>query len=514
MQMSPHPTSAQAQLRVLMASSEAHPLIKTGGLADVAASLPAALRELGHDARLIIPAYPRAARHLREPETLCDIKVPGSRCNARILQGYHPDGDLPIYLIDAPEHFCREGNPYTDLSGRDWGDNAERFLLFSRVLAMIAQGIPAVGWRPDVLHANDWQTGLAPAYLRMSGAPNTRSVFTIHNMRYQGLFAAGVLAELELPRHAFGMEGLEFHGQLSMLKAGLSFADRITTVSPTYAEEIRRPEFGYGMEGLLAARGHDTIGVLNGIDEQAWNPASDRYIPAHFTADDLDGKARCKAALQHDLGLEMDADAPLISMVTRLTEQKGVDLVLAALGEMAARGVQLAILGAGDPAYEQHLRTLPVPSERVATRIGYDEALAHRLIAGADMFLMPSRFEPCGLTQMYAMRYGTLPIVRRTGGLADTVRDITSGGASGTGFLFDESTPEALLDAVLRALRLRADEPAWRLAQRRAMQQDFSWTKAAETYRGIYRRLAPFGASDNRTAADEQPEPWLAGEDS
>jgi starch synthase len=302
------------------------------------------------------------------------------------------------------------------------------------------------------------------------------------------------------------MEGMEFHGQLSMLKAGLAFADRITTVSPTYAEEIKLAEFGYGMEGLLYARRRDLTGVLNGIDYDAWSPHCDPHISALYSAADIAGKARCKAALQNELGLASDTNAPLLAMVTRLTEQKGIDLVVAALPRLLAQGAQVAILGAGDAGWEKTLSELPFARERVATRIGYSEPLAHRFIAGADLFLMPSRFEPCGLTQMYAMRYGTLPIVRRTGGLADTVdeaRILANGTVTGTGFLFDAPEPAALLEAASRGLELYADKPSWRLAQRNAMQQDFSWARSAEDYAWIYRVLAPHGEAGSDTMRGE-----------
>lgn len=504
-------------MKVLFAASEAYPLVKTGGLGDVAGALPGALNALGTDVRLILPAYPDVLRKARDITLATDLGETLAGIGATLLSARAPGTGVPLLLIDCPTLYARDGGPYTDAAGNDWPDNHLRFAVLSLVAARVAAGTSGLDWRADVLHANDWQTGLAPAYLRMSGAPNTRSVFTIHNMRYQGMFDAATRDVLELPRLAFTHEGLEFHGRLSMLKAGLAFADRITTVSPTYAEEIRCPEFGYGMEGILSARGHDLSGVLNGIDERAWSPTSDTHIAARFSIDDVDGKARCKADLQHDLGLAEEAATPLLAMVTRLTDQKGVDLVIGAMGELVKRGVQLAILGAGDPGYEHYLRTLPVSPDHIATRIGYSEPLAHRMIAGADLFLMPSRFEPCGLTQMYAMRYGTLPIVRRTGGLADTVQEIVTtanGAASGSGFLFDEPTPEALLGAVGRALDLYGDKSAWRLAQRRAMQQDFSWAKAAEAYDAIYGRLAPLAHERRVKPAVEQPGVGLAGESS
>jgi starch synthase len=396
-------------------------------------------------------------------------------------------------LVHCPALYDRAGGPYADASGADWPDNHLRFATLSMAAAMIAAGSTELNWRADILHANDWQAGLGPAYLRFLGAPNARTVFTIHNMRYQGLFPASALAELQIPRLAFTPEGMEFHGQVSMLKAGLAFADRITTVSPTYAEEIQTAEFGFGMEGLLSARRRDLTGVLNGIDEMAWNPRTDRYLPTYFSSDDVSGKAICKTDLQHELRLEADGAAPLFSMVTRLTEQKGIDLVVPILRDTVSSGAQVAILGAGEAHWEAALRSLDLPASRYAVRIGYDEALAHRMIAGADFFLMPSRFEPCGLTQMYAMRYGTLPVVRRTGGLADTVKEV--GPAGGTGVVFNDATPAAMRNSVNRALDLYADKPTLRLAQSQAMQQDFSWNRAADEYGWIYRVLAPHGVA-------------------
>lgn len=482
-------------MKVLFAASEAYPLIKTGGLADVAGALPLALQALGNDVRLILPAYPKALERARGIEMASELGELLGGHSARLLSAVAAESGLELLLVDCPALFAREGGPYTAPSGGDWPDNHLRFGLLSLAAAKVAVGQAGIDWRPDILHANDWQTGLAPAYIRLAGAPNTRSVFTVHNMQFQGRFGAEVLAELELPRLAFTMEGLEFHGQLSMLKAGLAYSDRITTVSPTYAREIQTAEFGYGMEGLLAARQRDLVGILNGIDEALWDPARDVLLPAHYNAASLGGKAVCKAALQEELGLAAEPDVPLIAMVGRLTEQKGVDLVAAALGQMLELGSQVAVLGAGDPHWERALGELAAGRDRVSARIGYDELLAHRMIAGADMFLMPSRFEPCGLTQMYAMRYGTLPIVRRTGGLADTVSEAGYGSATGTGFLFDAAEVEALMAATRRAIIMYADKPAWRLAQRRAMQQDFSWGRAAEEYGWIYRTLAPHGAT-------------------
>ena len=478
-------------MKILFAASEAFPLVKTGGLADVAGALPAALAAAGSDVRLMLPAYPEVLARARSIEPAATLGPLLGDAPVRLLTARMPDSDLELLLVDSPPLYERAGGPYTDAHGVDWPDNHLRFGVLSLAAAKVAAGTRDVGWRPDILHANDWQTGLAPAYLRFSGAPNTRSVVTIHNMRFQGLFPATALPELQLPALSFTMEGLEFHGQLSMLKAGLAFADRITTVSPTYAEEIQTAEFGYGMEGLLAARRRDLSGVLNGVDYRQWSPATDESLAQRYTAADIAGKATCKSALQHELGLDADPARPLAAMVGRLTEQKGIDLVVSTLPQMMALGVQIAILGSGEAHWEQALTEAAHAHVGVATRIGYDEQLAHRIIAGADLFLMPSRFEPCGLTQMYAMRYGTLPVVRRTGGLADTVREAAGPGGTGTGFLFDAAEPEAFLGALQRGVTMYADKPAWRLAQRAAMQQDFSWDRAADEYLWIYRALAP-----------------------
>ena len=310
----------QDALRVLMASSEAHPLIKTGGLADVAASLPAALRELGQDARLILPAYPRAARQLREPRTLCEMKLSGCRSGVRILSGSHPDHDLPIYLVDAPDHFCREGNPYQDLSGRDWGDNAERFLLFSRAVAQIAQGLPAVGWRPDVLHCNDWQTGLAPALMQDS-PERPATIFTIHNLAYQGLFDRATFDRIGLPPSLWSLSGIEFHQRMSFLKGGIVFSDRINTVSPTYAEEARTPRAGCGLDGLLRQIGSRFSGILNGIDYRDWDPENDPMILQPFGPDSFGLKTENKLDIQRELGLSRNEGAFLLGYVGRLVAQ-------------------------------------------------------------------------------------------------------------------------------------------------------------------------------------------------
>lgn len=500
-------TPTQGGLRVLMASSEAYPLIKTGGLADVAASLPAALRELGHDARLVIPAYPRAVRQLREPRTLCEIKVPGSRPMVRIVEGTLPDRDLPVYLVDAPEHFCREGNPYCDLSGRDWGDNADRFLLFCRVLAQLAQGLPAIGWRPDVLHGNDWQTGLAPALMQGSPA-RPATVFTIHNLAYQGLFDRATFDRLGLSSSLWGIAGIEFHQRMSFIKGGIVYSDRVNTVSPTYAEEVRTPLRGCGLDGLLRQIGPRFSGILNGIDYRDWDPATDPQILQTFDRGTFGLKAENKLVLQREMGLTRNEGAFLLGYVGRLVDQKGVDLIIDILpGLLQDPNVQFVVQADGDQLLEQALQALATAYPRqVSVSIGYDETRAHRIEASCDAFLMPSRFEPCGLNQIYSLRYGTPPIAHRTGGLADTVVHASSqalADGTATGFLFDAPTAPSLRQAIQEALALyRGNPDGWRRLATTGMARDFSWEASARTYQELYeaaiaeRRLAGHESRD------------------
>jgi starch synthase len=484
--------ATETGLRILMATSEAHPLIKTGGLADVTAALPATLRELGHDARLIIPAYPRAVKQIRGLKTLCDLKLGGSHGTVRILSGHLPDSDLPTFLVEAPEHFCREGNPYTDVSGRDWGDNAERFLLFCRAIARIGQGEAGLDWRPNVLHCNDWQTGLVPALVH--GQPDRPVlIFTVHNLSYQGLFERTTFDRLRLPASLWSVHGLEFHQRLSFIKGGLVFSDLVNTVSPTYAEEVKTPRFGCGLDGLLRDLGPRFRGILNGIDYRVWDPAGDSQIPHNYDARSFDLKVENKLVLQRELGLPRGERTFVLGYIGRLVEQKGIDLMLEILPQLLAHpDTQLIMQGAGDPLIEDALlRAAAANPDRVGVFTGYDEGRAHRIEAGADAFLMPSRFEPCGLNQMYSLRYGTVPIVHRTGGLADTVVDtsperIEAGEA--TGFTFDNISPEALWGAVRRALLLyREHRDLWPRLALNGMSQDFSWQASARHYVDLYR---------------------------
>ncbi len=403
-------------LKILFAASEAQPLIKTGGLADVAGSLPVALTHFDHDVRLVLPAYPKAVESSLPLRTVATLRLPGSSENVRVLEGTL-DKKLPLYLVDAPGLFDRSGNPYTDAAGNDWSDNPQRFALFCRAVVTLALDQAGLGWRPDLVHCNDWQTGLVPAMLSDEGS-RPATIFTIHNLAYQGVFE-----QLHLPAKLWTPNGLEFHQKLSFIKGGLAFADWVTAVSPTYAREILTPAFGYGLEGLLQHRIERLQGVLNGIDYHAWDPASDPAIAQHFDVGTFNLKHVNKLKLQQELGLPQSQDAFLLGHIGRLVEQKGVDMILDIVpGLVKQENTQLVLLGSGDPRLEQALREAAAQNpERVAIYIGYDEQLAHRVEAACDCFLMPSRFEPCGLNQLYSLRYGTVPIVHRTGGLADTV---------------------------------------------------------------------------------------------
>ena len=487
-------------MRILFVTTEVYPLVKTGGLADVAGALSAALAEAGEDVRLILPAYPQAMRALLHWRPIGTGDVLGWRIH--LMEGCMPDSGVPVLLVVCPLLFERPGNPYCASTGCDWPDNHERFAVLSRVAASVAvgewgdqrSGWKGEEWKADVVHANDWQTGLVPAYLQQWEKTRARkgpaSVFTIHNMAFQGLFPPYVMRRIGLPLDMFSVKGLEFYGDVSYLKSGLYYSHMLTTVSPTYAHEIQTDQAGHGMQGLLLARAKALVGILNGEDNRVWNPAADPSIHHPFTERQMSGKALDKMSLQRELGLHIRANAPLFGVISRLTEQKGVDLVLGAVSDIMVREGQLVILGAGDRPLEVACLTAAKSYPgKIAVRIGLDEALAHRIQAGSDVLLMPSRFEPCGLSQMYAMRYGTLPVVRRTGGLADTVVDVNDPDDRGTGFLFDAATVTAFLAVIHRAFDLYRNRAAWQSIQSRAMRQDFSWRRSAERYRQLYRKL-------------------------
>lgn len=482
--------------RVLQVAAEVYPWVKTGGLGDVIGALPTALSRAGADVRLLLPGLPALLAAVRDKQLIGSLGAMFGAPQVNVLRGSLALGaGLTAYVIDAPERFGRPGDPYLDPDGRDWPDNHLRFGLLGWVAAQLAMGRIDPHWRAGVLHAHDWHAGLAPAYLRTDPRPDVACVFTIHNLAFQGLFASDVLEPLGLPGSFFSPDGLEFHGKLSFIKAGIRYAEHVTTVSPGYAREIQTPEMGCGLDGLLRARARDLTGILNGVDQAIWNPAADGYLADHYTAADLAGKARLKATLQREFGLDVRPEAIVFAVVSRLTEQKGMDLLLQALPTLRQVGGQLVLLGSGERAIEEALRqAAAADSGGLGVRIGYDEALAHRIIAGADAIVVPSRFEPCGLTQLYGLRYGTLPLVRRVGGLADTVVDASPGSGAperATGFTFDEPTAAALASAFRRVGAAWRDPALWPGLMQRAMAQDFSWENSARSYLDLYRTLLP-----------------------
>jgi len=480
-------------MKTLFVTSEAHPLIKTGGLADVSGALPKALRQLRNDVRLLLPAYPQVKERTGKLRKVTTLKIPGTPEPVTLLSGRVPGTSVPLYLVEAPAYFDRIGNPYTAADGSGWPDNPQRFALFSRVAALVAQDSVGLDWQPEVIHCHDWQSALVPALLSLESR-RPRTVFTIHNLAYQGVFPAALFNELQLPEALWTIEGLEFHGHLSFIKGGIAFADAVTTVSPTYAREICHAAFGYGLEGLLRSRAEHLHGILNGVDYSQWNPHDDPHLAAHYSTERLAGKADCKAALQQEMGLPVAPQTPLLVHIGRLVEQKGVDLILNAIAALPETlDYQIAILGSGERWLEQALLEAErLQPERIAIRIGYDEGLAHRIEAGGDIFLMPSRFEPCGLNQIYSLRYGTVPVVHRVGGLADSVVDAiehTLASGIATGFVFDHPDVFDLQMAIQRALVLYRDQKQWRKLMHSGMAQDFSWVRSARQYAALYRSL-------------------------
>ncbi len=477
-------------MKVLHVAAEAFPLVKTGGLADVMGALPQALAAEGADVRLLLPGLPAILQGVEKQSVVCELGAIFGAGRVTLRRGMLAP-DLPVYLVESPYLYERHGGPYQAPDGSEWADNLQRFALLGWVAAHIAAGELDGSWKPDVMHAHDWHAAMSCAYVAAHPASTTATVFTVHNLAYQGLFDPADFALLNLPARFMAPAALEFHGQFSFMKAGLKFARRVTTVSPNYAREITTAEFGNGLDGVIRARGAEVSGILNGVDADVWDPATDAGIPARYSADALAGKARCKAELQQSLGLRVDARVPLFAVVSRLTPQKGLDLVLGALSSLLADGAQLAVQGTGDAplelAFSKAMANYP---GRVAVRLGYDEAFAHQMIAGADAILVPSRFEPCGLTQLYALRYGTLPVVRRVGGLVDTVADATDEALqrdTATGFMFGAATPEALAGAVSRAVHTFQQAPVWTQVMRRAMAQNFSWVPVAKQYLALYR---------------------------
>ncbi len=476
-------------MRVLHVSTELFPLLKTGGLADVIGALPEAQIAVGTDVRIMLPAFPDVCKGIPKSVLVADIDTFAGKVSLR-YGNYQGKG---IYLIDVPALYERHGSPYHDQFLCSWPDNYKRFALLGWMACEIACGLDSY-WKPDIVHAHDWHAGLACAYLVARGKP-ARSVFTAHNLAYQGLFAAHHIQELQLPTSFFQLHGLEFFGQISFLKAGLFYADHITTVSPTYAREITQAAFSYGMEGLLQTRVNEgrLTGILNGVDHTVWNPATDQLITARYHQKNLGPKKHNKTHLQKIMGLHVIDQAPVFAVVSRLTEQKGLDLILAVLTPLLKQGGQLVVLGMGDIALqEKFLVAAEQYPGQVAVQIDYQEKLSHQVIAGADIILIPSRFEPCGLTQLYGLKYGTLPLVRHTGGLADTVVDCALENLadnSACGFVFYEYSPKALEQAIRRAFVLWHQPKQWHQVQRSAMSLDFSWQLTAESYLFLYQTL-------------------------
>jgi len=480
-------------LRVLHVAVEIYPLVKTGGLADVVAALPPALAARGLDTRVLLPGFPAILNGVSEQKRVIRFGPVFGAAVITLRIGRLPDSGVLAYIIDAPYLYRRDGNPYLGPDGHDWRDNHRRFALLGWVAAHLATGELDRNWQPDVVHAHDWHAGLAPAYIAQNPASHTATVFTIHNLAFRGLFPLDHHGDLGLLISGANQTALEFHGQLSFMKAALVHSKRVNTVSPTYAREICTPEFGWGLEGLLRDRGTDLSGILNGVDYAVWDPGHDPNLPATYSASDLRGKKECKLKLQADLGFAHHAKTPLFAVVSRLTAQKGMDLVLGALPALLAGGGQLVVVGNGESDIEAAFRAAAAAHpDAVSVYLGYDDALAHRVIAGADILLVPSRFEPCGLTQLYALRYGTIPLVRRVGGLADTVIDATPEHLKTrtcNGFVFDDAGSRALAHRIDDALKLYRNPEVWLQIQRRGMEQDFSWGDAAVRYEALYRSI-------------------------
>jgi starch synthase len=480
-------------LKVLSVASEIFPLVKTGGLADVAGALPGALKREGVLVRTLVPAYPAVKAKLAEVSTAGEYTdLFGGP--ARVLAG--AAAGLDLFALDAPHLYDRPGNPYLRPDGLDWPDNARRFAALARVGADI--GLGAIGaFRPEVVHAHDWQAALTPAYLHFASGLRPATVVTIHNLAFQGHFPLSAFWELGLPERALTIDGVEYFGGVGYLKAGLRLADRITTVSPTYAREITTPEFGMALDGLLRSRASALHGILNGIDDVVWNPAADPAVPQNYSALRIDMRARNKTALQSKLGLTPSADRPLFAVVSRLSDQKGLDLMLPALPQLVAKGGQFALLGSGERALEEGFADAAAnQAGSIGCVFGYDERLAHLLQAGADFVVVPSRFEPCGLTQLCALRYGATPIVSRVGGLADTVIDAneaaTAAGVA-TGLQFSPTSVEALSSALDRAFELFQDGATVRRMRLNGMRADVSWRGPAQRYAALYRSVAGAG---------------------
>ncbi len=475
-------------LKVLFATPECAPLVKTGGLGDVSAALPPALLAEGLDVRVLLPGYPQVLDATPGAKELARFDVLGYRL--RLLEARLPTG-VPLLVLECASLFRRAGGPYQDDHGEDWKDNAVRFGVLGNAAAILGTRASPLDWRPDVVHCNDWPTAWAPLYLRFSPAPRAASVVTIHNLAFQGLFPYSDIEPLKIPAAARGTDGVEFYGKASFLKGGIVYADAVTTVSPTYAREIQTKALGFGLEDVLRPRRASLHGVLNGIDTDTWNPETDPHLAARYGARSLERKLENKRRLRERMAIAGGDDTPLLGTVSRITHQKGMDVLAEALPQLVALGAQVVVIGTGDRDMVARLKAQQAKDPaNVGVFIGFDEAMAHLLEGGADAFLMPSRFEPCGMNQMYSQRYGTPPIASATGGLVDTIFDAGHGNlGDATGFLIHEPTVPALLDGVRRALGAYRDGAQWRRLQANGMARDFGWGPAARAYVEIYRGI-------------------------
>jgi starch synthase len=487
-------------LSILFVSSEVVPFAKTGGLADVSGALPQVIREMGHDIRIIIPKYLAVSdrrfkihdikRLTDMPITVGDRQLPASVKSSFLT---NIKTKVQVYFVSNDEMFNRPDLYIDPATKQGWPDNDERFIFFCR---SVIETLLRLGWKPDILHLNDWQSGLIAALIRTEYAKeplfkNTKIVFTVHNAAYQGVFPKESFAKTGLPSSAFSADGVEFHGNINFMKAGLMYADVITTVSDTYAKEVRAgADFGYGLEGVFKKKSKIMHGILNGMDTAVWNPSADTMIPFKYNAEDLSGKLENKKALCEEMHLPFNPAMPVIGIVSRLADQKGFDLIQEKLAALLHENLQLVVLGSGEKKYEDMLQKAARKSTRhMAVHIGFDEKLAHLIEAGSDMFLMPSKYEPCGLNQMYSLAYGTLPIVRATGGLQDTVEDLDAKPKTGCGFVFQKYESDAMLDAVQRALKAFQKKDVWNAAMLRGMARDFTWTTSAGKYIEVYKNL-------------------------
>jgi len=482
-------------MKVLFVSSEVFPLIKTGGLADVSGSLPNALQRLGVDIRILIPGYPAVLNQLVDLKPIGALHHLPHIDHAELLLGTIKETKVKVIVIKSAALYERNGGPYADPNGLEWQDNPVRFGVLSKVASILAsEHSPITDWHPDIVHCNDWQTGLAPAYMKLSEHSRAKSIISLHNMAFQGSYAPNWVVSLGLPSSGFSIEGFEYHGQLSFLKAGIFYADAITTVSPRYAVEIQTAAFGFGLEGLLSQRSDEIKGILNGIETDEWNPESDKYLTKNYSSKNLAGKQVVKAALQQSLGLNVDANAPLLGVVSRLTHQKGLDMLVPHLQTLIDQGCQFALLGGGEMGLEALFQNIAIQNPgRASVTIGYNEPLSHQIMAGCDMFIMPSRFEPCGLNQLYGLAYGTPPIVNATGGLADSVVDsnqVHIANKTANGFVMVEASADGLMACIKRAVDMyRNDKATWLQIQKTGMSQNLSWDKSAQEYLAVYQGL-------------------------